>query len=141
MCMIWRLSNNAPFVRLFLEVIFKVCALIYLWKQMIWSQRSILLFNFLLLQGECSNGAFTLPMFYFIIEDVISVSMKLNSPVRLWNFCVYCLKIALSVCLVLGFDLSINSYVSFVKKWWNMKLKALLVLDETSFMFVRNVPR
>jgi hypothetical protein len=67
--------------------------------------------------------------------------MKLNSPVRLWNFCVYCLKIALSVCLVLGFDLSINSYVSFVKKWWNMQLKALLVLDETSFMFVRNVPR
>jgi hypothetical protein len=55
-------------------------------------------------------------MSYFIIEDVISVSMKLNSPVRLWNFCVYCLKIALSVCLVLGFDLLINSCVSFLKK-------------------------
>jgi hypothetical protein len=71
---------------------------------------------FFLLQGECSNGAFTLLMSYFIIEDVISVSMKLNSPVRLWNFCVYCLKIALSVCLVLGFDLLINSCVSFLKK-------------------------
>jgi hypothetical protein len=45
MCMIWRLSNNAPFVRLFLEMMFKVCAFIYLWKQMIWSQRSILLFK------------------------------------------------------------------------------------------------